>query len=97
MLEDVRVKDQRSCFKAETTIPGLRSEAWQMGAASQAKRIETESTIAENEKKRPKLLHRITGTFKSEPEPEDVLENRTRKREKTSGSLYIYRHSLAAS
>lgn len=25
-------------------------------------------------------MHRITGSFRSEPEPEDVLENRTRKR-----------------
>ncbi|CAO2656429.1 Nn.00g052320.m01.CDS01 [Neocucurbitaria sp. VM-36] len=45
--------------------------------------LENGSQPPENKKKRPKLLHRITHTFKSEPEPEDVLENRTRKLENT--------------
>lgn len=34
--------------------------------------IETE-LLLENEKKRPKLLKRMTGSFRSVPEPEDVL------------------------
>ncbi|KAF1844080.1 uncharacterized protein K460DRAFT_317227 [Cucurbitaria berberidis CBS 394.84] len=45
--------------------------------------VDLESAQPQNEKKRPKLLHRITGPFKSEPEPEHVLETRTRKLENT--------------
>ncbi|KAF2129888.1 hypothetical protein P153DRAFT_315264 [Dothidotthia symphoricarpi CBS 119687] len=37
----------------------------------------------QDEKARPKFLRRITGSFRSEPEPEDVLENRTRKLDNT--------------
>ncbi|OAL46257.1 hypothetical protein IQ07DRAFT_201463 [Pyrenochaeta sp. DS3sAY3a] len=45
--------------------------------------VDLESAQPDNEKKRPKILHRITGSFRSEPEPEDVLENKTRKLENT--------------
>ncbi|KAF1839783.1 hypothetical protein BDW02DRAFT_10134 [Decorospora gaudefroyi] len=45
--------------------------------------IDVESAQPENEKRRPKILHRITSSFRSEPEPEFVTETRTRKLEDT--------------
>ncbi|KAF1934752.1 hypothetical protein EJ02DRAFT_167266 [Clathrospora elynae] len=45
--------------------------------------IDLESAQPESEKRRPKFLRRITGSFRSEPEPEFVTENKTRKLEET--------------
>ncbi|KAH7401363.1 hypothetical protein BKA66DRAFT_102576 [Pyrenochaeta sp. MPI-SDFR-AT-0127] len=45
--------------------------------------VDIESAQPQNQKKRPKLLRRITSSFTSEPDPQAVTENKTRKLENT--------------
>lgn len=47
-------------------------------------------TCLDNEK-RPTVLRRITGSFKSVPEPLDITETRTRKRESVQDNMRDYR------
>ena len=69
----------------------IRFEITILGAVSPHHSELKSNTASESEKKRPRFLRRITGSFKSEPEPEFVTENKTRKREQ---SVRMSQHSL---
>ncbi|ORY00888.1 hypothetical protein BCR34DRAFT_575368 [Clohesyomyces aquaticus] len=58
------------------------------GSSTSRSLVDTHSSVSEDsaqprDNKRPTILRRITGPFKSEPEPRDITETRTRKLEET--------------
>ncbi|KAI0588054.1 hypothetical protein Alg130_01678 [Pyrenophora tritici-repentis] len=70
---DASIEMPNECDDSHSTIrPSVRTNS-----------IDLESAQPENEKKRPKFFHRLTSSFQSEPEPEYVTENKTRKLEET--------------